>query len=477
MTIPTCVIRQKRRACDIFGGGFVDDAQDNKWKQLKADIKERNEYARIEEHAAGTRTVDGEVIPDIDQKMMMKALTSGTPSSQLMLMGPSDPAMGPAAGPSAESGQAESASSNAELNLSVYKDHNNQLISADNPNHRLRAMEKPQWQRPWKLHKVISGHQGWVRCVAVDPVSNEWFVTSGEDRLIKFWDLASGTLKLSLTGHSSTVRCLEVSPKYPYLFSGGEDNEVKCWDLETNKVIRNYHGHLNACYTLALHPTLDVLATGGRDCALRVWDMRTKAQIFAMTGHTSSIAVVKSQAAEPQFITGAHDSQVRLWDLAAGKCMTTLTNHHKGIRSVAIHPSEYTFVSSSSDHNKVWKCPMGKFERDMDGHNGEILNCSQIRDNGDGSSIFVAGGDNGWLHFWDWKSGYKFQSIEGKPQPGSLSSENAIFAMSFDKSQTRLITGECDKTVKIYKEDMSATEKTHPIPGNWRALISKPKKR
>merc|ERR1719330_2220428 len=102
-------------------------------------------------------------------------------------------------------------------------------------------MEQPQWHRPWKLHKVIAGHQGWVRCVAVD-CENQWFVTSGDDRLIKFWNLATGELKLSLTGHSATVRALEISQHHPYFYSAGEDNEVRCWDLNTNKIIRTYHG-------------------------------------------------------------------------------------------------------------------------------------------------------------------------------------------------------------------------------------------
>lgn len=53
---------------------------------------------------------------------------------------------------------------------------------------------------------------------------------------MQIWDLASGTLKLSLTGHISTVRGLVVSPRHPYLFSCGEDKQVKCWDLEYNKV-------------------------------------------------------------------------------------------------------------------------------------------------------------------------------------------------------------------------------------------------
>jgi len=32
--------------------------------------------------------------------------------------------------------------------------------------------------------QVISGHQGWVRCVDVEP-GNEWFVTGAADRMIK----------------------------------------------------------------------------------------------------------------------------------------------------------------------------------------------------------------------------------------------------------------------------------------------------
>lgn len=128
---------------------------------------------------------------------------------------------------------------------------------------------KPQWQAPWKLMRVISGHLGWVRSIAVEP-GNQWFATGAGDRTIKIWDLASGNLRLTLTGHISTVRGLAVSPRHPYLFSCGEDKMVKCWDLESNRVIRHYHGHLSGVYSLALHPILDVLVTSGRDGVARV---------------------------------------------------------------------------------------------------------------------------------------------------------------------------------------------------------------
>lgn len=43
---------------------------------------------------------------------------------------------------------------------------------------------KPDYHPQWKLTRVISGHLGWVRAVAVEP-GNQWFATGAGDRLIK----------------------------------------------------------------------------------------------------------------------------------------------------------------------------------------------------------------------------------------------------------------------------------------------------
>jgi pleiotropic regulator 1 len=311
---------------------------------------------------------------------------------------------------------------------------------------QLHQTPKPKWHPPWKLMRVISGHIGWVRAVAVDP-SNEWFATGAGDRLIKIWDLASGTLKLSLTGHVSTVRGLAVSDRHPYLFSCGEDNQVKCWDLEVNKVVRHYHGHLSGVFCLAIHPTLDVLITGGRDSVARVWDIRTRQQVHILSGHEHSVISLLSQEADPQVITGSMDNTIRLWDLAAGKTMTTLTHHKKSIRALVKSDEEFTFASGAADNIKKWKCPEGKFMMNFRGHNSIINTLSLNQDN-----VMFSGADNGTMQFWDWKSGYCFQKMDTIAQPGSLESENGIFCSAFDKSGTRLITGEADKTIKIWKE-------------------------
>ncbi|KAJ3291949.1 pre-mRNA-splicing factor prp46 [Rhizoclosmatium sp. JEL0117] len=330
-----------------------------------------------------------------------------------------------------------------------------------------RKIPKPEWHAPWKLMRVISGHLGWVRSIAVDP-SNEWFATGAGDRVIKIWDLATGTLKLSLTGHISSVRGLAVSSRHPYLFSCGEDKMIKCWDLEYNKVIRQYHGHLSGIYCMSLHPTLDVLVTGGRDATGRVWDIRTKNQIFALTGHQGTIADVKTQEADPQIITASSDSTIKLWDLAAGKATCTLTNHKKSVRALAINPNEYTFASASTDNIKQWKCPRGDFIQNLAGHNSIVNTLAINQDN-----VMFSGGDNGSMYFWDYKTGYNFQTAEAAAQPGSLDSENGVFCSTFDQTGLRLITGEGDKTIKIWKEDERATPETHPV--NFKPEIVRPK--
>ncbi|RYG67420.1 hypothetical protein EON64_07495 [archaeon] len=52
--------------------------------------------------------------------------------------------------------------------------------------HAARAppLPTPTWHAPWELDTVVSGHLGWVRCLAMDP-SNDFFATGSADRTIK----------------------------------------------------------------------------------------------------------------------------------------------------------------------------------------------------------------------------------------------------------------------------------------------------
>ncbi|CAI9091007.1 OLC1v1025923C1 [Oldenlandia corymbosa var. corymbosa] len=226
-------------------------------------------------------------------------------------------------------------------------------------------------RRPWKNYRVISGRMGWVRSVAVDP-GNSWFCTGSADRTIKIWDLASGRLKLTLTG--------TLVKTHTHMFSTGDDKQVKCWDLETNKVIRSYHGHLSGVQCLELHPAMDgIVVTGGRDSVCRVWDIKSKIQIFTLSGHEDTVCSVFGPPMAPQLIvTGLQDKTIKIWDIRKnGKAM--------------------------SDNIKKFSLPGGGFMHNMlPSQQGTIINAVAV--NGDGT-VLASGGDDGSLWFWDWKSG------------------------------------------------------------------------
>lgn len=196
--------------------------------------------------------------------------------------------------------------------------------------------------------------------------------------------------------------------------------------------------------------------------------MRTRTNIHVLGGHKGTITDVATQEADPQVISSSMDSMIRLWDLVAGKTQTVLTHHKKSVRSLALHPTEFTFASGSSQSIKQWKCPAGDFMLNF-GPTTSIVNTLSVNED----NILFAGGDDGNASFYDWKTGHRFQHTESVAQPGSLDAEAGVMCSTFDKTGLRLITGESDKSIKIWKQDDNATEETHPL--DWKPTLGRRK--
>lgn len=67
----------------------------------------------------------------------------------------------------------------------------------------------------------------------------------------------------------------------------------------------------------------------------------------------------------------------------------------------------------------------------------------------------------------------QLQQLDTTAQPGSLDAEQGVFTSTFDRTGLRLITGEADKTIKVWKQDDDATEETHPL--DWKPTLGRRK--
>jgi WD40 repeat protein len=113
-----------------------------------------------------------------------------------------------------------------------------------------------------------------VWSVAFSP-DGRLLASGSEDHTIKLWEVASGSLVRTLSGHTDHVFSVAFSPDGRLLASGAAwpDNTIKLWEVATGSFVRTLTGHTNSVYSVAFSPDGRLLASGSEDKTIRLWDI------------------------------------------------------------------------------------------------------------------------------------------------------------------------------------------------------------
>ena len=137
-----------------------------------------------------------------------------------------------------------------------------------------------------------------------------------EIQTIRLWDLNTGKNKATLTGHSSAIETLAISPDGLTLVSGSYDGTIQFWDLVTGKhksTIRHAQYSVHA----KLSPDGKTLATD-RSEEITLWDVKTGEQKSLLKG-LKNRPIFLSFSKDGTSIIGMNTDENLIWDTETGQ--------------------------------------------------------------------------------------------------------------------------------------------------------------
>ena len=302
--------------------------------------------------------------------------------------------------------------------------------------------------------RLLSGHEGPIRDVAVSSDGRRVASASSVKDEVRLWDVGTWSELRVLSGHRKAVNAVDISSDGSVVLSGSDDCTAKVWNADTGDELFTLSGHAAAIRSVAFTRDDKHAVTGSFDRNIIVWDLATGLPTLKLTGHEDWVRAVAVSGDSRWIVSSSMDGTFRVWDFVDGTELRVLRIHQQAARALAWCPRVDSLISGADDGSiRVWNLD-GSGVRTLCESGPSVQSISVTSD----GRLALSLSDDG-LRVWDLESSRCVATLRapaGTPNTAAISPDGAW-----------AVTGSHDENLRVWNLEEGAAGPPVHGHGGW----------